>query len=142
MDTDRGTTMWGTAPKSLRILVVDDNIDGAISLASLVQLWGHEAFLAHDGPGPLAAARQQRPEVVLLDIGLLKIDGYEVAQYLRCHPELGRPLIIAVTGYSLPKDRCRALQSGFDHFMVKPCELSQLQALLSEAAPDSQAVSA
>src|SRR4051794_21065922 len=103
--------MWGSTPRSLRILVVDDNLDAAISLASLVQLWGHEAFLAHDGPAALAAARQHRPDVILLDIGLPKINGYEVAHYLRSHPELGRPLIIAVTGYSQPKDRCRALES-------------------------------
>jgi len=134
--------MWGTARKSHRILVVDDNVDGAISLASLVQLWGHEAFLAHDGPGALAAARQHRPDVILLDIGLPKINGYEVAQYLRCHPELGRPLIIAVTGYSQPRDHCRALESGFDHFMVKPCDLSQLESLLSEAPDVREAVPA
>src|SRR5262249_9766870 len=118
------------------------NLDAAISLASLVQLWGHQAYLAHDGPAALAAARQHRPDAILLDIGLPRINGYDVAQYLRCHPELGRPLIVAVTAYSQPKDRCPAVESGIDHFLVKPCELAQLEAILQDATDQGTVLSA
>src|SRR4051794_25950007 len=102
--------MWGNLFKPLRVLVVDDNADTAYSLAILVRLWGHEALMAADGAEALAASRLHRPDAILLDIGLPRINGYDVAQYLRSHAELGRPLLIAITGYGRNEDRTRALE--------------------------------
>jgi two-component system CheB/CheR fusion protein len=120
----------------LRILVVDDNVDAARSLAMLLGLWGHEVQVAHDGPAALAAVQQVAPAVVLLDIGLPGMDGYQVARRLR--ESLGRhgTKLVAVTGYGQDEDRTRALEAGFDLHMVKPVDPAALQRLLAEVQPD------
>ena len=113
-----------------RVLVVDDNVDSAESLALLLQLEGHEVRIAHDGPSALAAAREERPEVVLLDIGLpAGMDGYEVAQRMR--PGLESAIIVAVTGFGQEEDRRRAADAGFDGHLVKPVDMPALRRLLS-----------
>jgi signal transduction histidine kinase/integral membrane sensor domain MASE1 len=115
-----------------RVLVVDDNADSAESLALLLQLEGHDVWTAHDGPTALAAAREHRPEVVLLDIGLpAGMDGYEVARRMRPVPGLERAVIVAVTGYGQEEDRRRAADAGFDGHLVKPVDMAQLWRLLA-----------
>ena len=118
----------------LRVLVVDDDRDTAHSTCSLLRLWGHEARAAYDGPAALNAATRGRPNVVLLDIGLPGIDGYEVARRLRQGPG-GRPgLLVAVTGYGKPEDQDRARRAGFDVHLLKPVDPEHLQALLTRHA--------
>lgn len=114
-----------------RILVVDDNEDACNSLALLLRLEGHEVQEASDGPSALALAKAFRPEVVLLDIGLPGIDGYEVAQCLRERPETREALLVAVTGYGQAEDRLRARNAGFRHHLVKPVDLHALGRLIS-----------
>jgi signal transduction histidine kinase/DNA-binding response OmpR family regulator len=103
-----------------RILVVDDNVDGADSLALLLRVTGHEVSIAHDGPSALEVARTFHPEIVLLDIGLPGMNGYEVARQMRQDPELQPAYLIALTGYGQDADRLRSRDAGFDHHLVKP----------------------
>ena len=129
----------GTAPGdgrsrdgARRILVVDDNVDAAESLALLLQMAGHQSRTAHDGPGPIAATDAFRPEVVLLDIGLPGMDGYEVARLLRERAGAEKLLLIAQTGYGQEEDRRRSRKAGFDAHLVKPVDPGALQVLLVE----------
>ena len=120
----------GTTPR--RILVVDDNHDAAESLALLLRAEGHEVRTAHDGATALDAVRAYQPEIVLLDIGLPKMDGYEVARRLRAQEGTRRALLVALTGYGQEEDRRRAAEAGFDAHLVKPADLGALHALLGE----------
>jgi signal transduction histidine kinase/ActR/RegA family two-component response regulator len=113
-----------------RVLVVDDNVDAAMTLAEGVALDGHEVRMAHDGPSALAVAREFSPEVVLLDIGLPGMDGYEVVRRLRELPQSRGALIVALTGFGQQSDRQRALAAGFDEHLVKPVELDTVTAVL------------
>ncbi len=99
----------------------------------LLQMWGHDVQIAHDGPSALARAAEYRPDVVLLDIGLPGMSGYEVARKLRELPGPGRPVLVAVTGYGQQSDRRRTREAGFDHHLVKPVEAGQLQEILTAA---------
>ena len=117
--------------RNRRILVVDDNVDAAESLATLLQLGGHEVLTAHTGVRAVEAARQFRPEVVLLDIGLPGLTGYEVTRELRRDPVTRAALVVAMTGYGQETDRQRSREAGFDHHLVKPAELPALQSLLA-----------
>jgi CheY-like chemotaxis protein len=126
-----------TAP-SVRVLVVDDNIDTAGSLEMLLRESGHDVRTAHDGPAALEAARDYRPNVVLLDIGLPGLDGYEVAQRMRQQSVLQNVVLVAMTGYGQESDRQRAQEAGFDHHLVKPARFEQIQEILvtvSEKTP-------
>jgi signal transduction histidine kinase/integral membrane sensor domain MASE1 len=115
-----------------RVLVVDDNLDSAESLAILLQMQGHDVRMASDGPSALAAAREHRPELVLLDIGLpAGMDGYELAQRLRPEAGLERAVIVAVTGYGQEEDRRRTADAGFDGHLVKPVDMQKLWRLLA-----------
>src|SRR5262244_1265504 len=118
-------------PPSLRMLIVDDNRDAADSLGMLLRTTGNEIRTAYDGLEALQVASEFRPEVVLLDIGLPKIDGHEVAQRIRREPWGGRVCLIAVTGWSDESDRARSRAAGFDHHLVKPLDTAHLAQLLS-----------
>jgi two-component system CheB/CheR fusion protein len=130
-DLGQGTRDKGQG-SGLRILVVDDNADAAESLALLLLGAGHEVHTAHDGPAALEAARAIRPDAVVLDIGLPRMDGYEVARRLCGEPGLARPLLVALTGYGQEEDRRRVEEAGFDAYLVKPAEPETLRALLAD----------
>ena len=123
-----------SAARSLKILVVEDNVDAAESLASLLRLWNHDVSVVHDGRTALEAARLQQPEVVLLDIGLPGLDGYQVAQRLRDEVGLDHALLVAMTGYGQPEDRRRSHEAGIHHHFVKPVEPAVLRNLLAGVA--------
>jgi PAS domain S-box-containing protein len=118
---------------SRRVLVVDDNRDAAESLETLLQLWGHQARSAQDGPQALSLAAEFRPEIVLLDIGLPVMDGYEVARRMRALPAGRNAMIVAVTGYGRNSDRLQSQEAGFDHHLVKPVQPEVLQELIASA---------
>ena len=120
-------------PGHCRVLVVDDNADAAASLGELLGLWGHDVRTAFDGPKALATAREWRPEVILLDIGLPGMDGYEVARHLREEPATADAFVVALTGYGAEDDQRRALAAGFNQHLTKPVEIAQLQMLLGES---------
>lgn len=119
-------------PPSLRIMVVDDNVDTATSLAMLLELHGHKVETAHDGIRAVEAAREQSFDVFVLDIGLPGIDGYETARRVRALG--GQPLIVAVSGYGFDHDRERGREAGFDHHLVKPVDLTTVTAILAGTA--------
>jgi PAS domain S-box-containing protein len=118
-----------------RVLVVDDNEDAAESLALLLRVAGHEARTAYDGPTALTAVDAFRPEVVILDIGLPRMDGYEVARRLRERAAGPRPLLVTLTDYGQEDDRRRAGEAGFDAHLVKPADLAALHRLFAEPGP-------
>jgi signal transduction histidine kinase len=123
-----------TATRPLRVLVVEDNIDAAESLATLLRLWNHDVSVVHDGRLALEAAREQQPEVVLLDIGLPGLDGYQVARRLRDEIGLDHALLVAMTGYGQPEDRRRSQEAGIQYHFVKPVEPLVLRNLLAGAS--------
>jgi CheY-like chemotaxis protein len=125
----------GNGQVSRRILVVDDNEDASDILAEALRDVGHDVRVAADGLSALAAAAEFAPEVVLLDIGLPVMDGYEVARQLRQRTQARPPRLLAVTGYGQEKDRARALAAGFDDHIVKPINLDDLFARLAAPAP-------
>lgn len=124
-----GTTR--PAGPSLRVLVVDDNVDAAWSLASLLKASRHDARTAHDGLTAVEAAIEYLPDVVLLDIGLPKLDGYEVAKRVRQEPALENVMLVAISGYGLESDLKRSEEAGFDHHLVKPADFGRLQEILA-----------
>jgi PAS domain S-box-containing protein len=120
-----------TTSERLRILVVDDNVDSTESLALLLRLQGHEVRTARDGPSALELAATFRPEVLLLDIGMPGMSGYEVARQTRQMPEVSNAFLVAQTGWAQDEDRRRALEAGFDHHLVKPVDFAALEQLLA-----------
>jgi len=130
------------AAPSLRILVVDDNIDGAESLAVLLRLSGHEVMAAACGMDALAISADFRPQIVILDIGLPDIDGYEVARRLRKLPEALNAKLIAVTGYGQDEDREHSRRAGFDYHFLKPVNFHTINEILmtfsSSSVPELQ----
>jgi CheY-like chemotaxis protein len=121
------------SPKSRRrVLVVDDNVDGAQSLARVLQICGHENRTAHDGPEALDAARLFQPDVVLLDIGLPGMNGYEVARRLRADPALSRAVVVALTGWGSEEDKRQSREAGFDFHLTKPVEVTAIQTILAQ----------
>jgi PAS domain S-box-containing protein len=122
------------SPRPLRVLVVEDNIDAAESLATLLRLWNHDVSVVHDGRTALEAAREQQPEVILLDIGLPGLDGYQVARRLREELHLDHALLVAMTGYGQPEDRRRSQEAGIQYHFVKPVEPLVLRNLLAGAS--------
>lgn len=122
------------AGPSLRVLVVDDNVDTVTTLALLVQESGHEVRTAYDGPAVLEAALDFRPDVVLLDIGLPGLNGFEVARRLRQQPALRKAVLVAMTGYGRESDRQRSQEAGFDHHLVKPGDFGKVLQILAAAS--------
>jgi PAS domain S-box-containing protein len=116
--------LQSTAPR--KILVVDDNIDAAESLALLLSVSGHSIKMAHDGSQALDLAAVEPPDVVLLDIGLPGMNGYEVAKRIRQLPDLEAVRLVALTGYGQPSDMAAATEAGFDAYLVKPVDYSSL----------------
>ena len=121
------------SPRQARILVADDNRDAAASLATLLQIDGHDITVANDGKAALAAAEAFRPHFALLDIGMPKLNGYQVAQHIRAAPWGKAMVLVAVTGWGQAEDKRRAHEAGFDHHFTKPLDLDVLGAFLGEA---------
>jgi PAS domain S-box-containing protein len=121
------------ASPSKRVLVVDDNYDAALSLAMILKTHGHVTQFVTTGEAALELAEGFRPEIVLLDIGLPEMDGFEVARQIRQSSRENDPLLVAITGYGQPQDRARSEAAGFDHHLVKPVDLSELLHLCSLA---------
>ena len=117
-----------TGPR--RILLVDDDVDAAEALAELLRDYGHDVATAHDGAGALDHARRHRPEVVLLDITMPEMDGYEVAKRMREELALSDTLLVALTGYGEDRDRRLAREAGFDQHVTKPVDVAELEELL------------
>src|SRR5262249_28359161 len=133
---DRCAAQWlgtGMVMHGLRILLVEDNRDAADSLALMLSLYGHEVRVARDGPSGLAAAREDTFDVILMDIGLPGMDGWEVARRIRSQPVLPRPCIIAVSGYGQEAERKRSYEAGMDLHLVKPLDLRELERILDLA---------
>jgi CheY-like chemotaxis protein len=117
-----------------RILVVDDNHESALSLAMMLSIMGHETRTANDGESAVTTAESFLPDVVLLDIGLPKLNGYEVAQRIREQAWGKAMFLIAVTGWGQEEDRRRSTEVGLDVHMVKPVEPAALERLLATLA--------
>jgi PAS domain S-box-containing protein len=124
----------------LRVLIVDDNEDAATALELLLEEAGHSVRTAHTGPDGLAAALEFLPDVILLDIGLPKLDGYEVAKRIRQEAALHNVVLVAMTGYGREKERQRSQEAGIDHHLVKPVDYGTLEQIL--AAVSEKAVQA
>ena len=114
-----------------RILVVDDDVDTATTCALALDLAGHQTRIAYDGPSALLAAKAFQPEVVLLDIGMPGMSGFEVAKKLRGNPATSAAQIVALTGYDDLEDRRRSRDAGFNHHLVKPARLDQLKEVIA-----------
>ena len=123
--------------KVYRVLVVDDDEDTAEGMAMLLRASGHHVQMAHDGPAALATALDYRPDVVLMDIGLPMLNGFEVAERMRRHDALRDAVLVAITGYGQDKDRQRTREAGFDFHLVKPAEFGEVQQILATLAQRS-----
>jgi CheY-like chemotaxis protein len=113
-------------------MIVDDNEDSAQVLAEILELIGHETEIAHDAPSALQAVPRFAPDVILTDIGLPVMDGYELARAVRSMREINAPRLIAITGYGQESDRQRAVEAGFSEHLVKPIKIEQLVSLLRD----------
>jgi PAS domain S-box-containing protein len=128
-DAPESQGLPGSGKRGSRVLVVDDNVDTARGMERLLKLLDHEVRVAYDGPAALAQAREHRPDVILLDIGLPGISGYQVAETLRAEG-FHDTLIIAITGYGEEQAMHRSRESGFNHHLVKPVDFDSLLALI------------
>lgn len=119
-----------TDKRDLRVLVVDDNEDAANSLVVLLSMWGYDCRVSYNGMTALDTARDYQPDCLLLDINMPGMDGYTVARRIRQQPELGRVKLVALTAYSDGTHSRRIREAGFDHHVVKPADVEELQRLL------------
>jgi two-component system CheB/CheR fusion protein len=120
--------------RARRVLVIEDNLDAAETLKEVLELRGHVVEIARSGPEGLEKARALLPELVLCDIGLPEMDGFDVARALRADPALRSTALVALTGYAAPADLERATEAGFDRHLAKPVNLEELERVMSEAA--------
>jgi two-component system, chemotaxis family, CheB/CheR fusion protein len=135
------SSMTEPAVTPLRILIVDDNRDSADMLATLLKFSGHETHTAHDGMAAVEAAIKLDPDVILLDIGLPQLNGYEAARRIReQNSGRGRPVLVALTGWGQDEDRRRSEEAGFDAHVVKPVDHARLHKLLAELGSRNQTV--
>ena len=134
-DASRQSVAPQASPHRFKILVVDDNADSALSLALMLSIMGHDTRTAHDGESAVTTAEAFLPEVILLDIGLPKLNGYEVAQRIRAASWGSSIYLIAVTGWGQDEDRQRSREVGLDMHMVKPVEPAALEKLLARLRP-------
>ena len=116
-----------TGLRDRRILVVDDNVDAASSMAELLRLMGNDVRCSHDGPAALGIVKEYRPDMVLVDIGLPGMTGHDVVREIRRESGDGKMLIVALSGYGSQEHRRQSIESGCDAHFVKPMSLSQLQ---------------
>jgi CheY-like chemotaxis protein len=130
-----GPSRGEARPGRRRVLIVDDNQDGAESLALMLRFGGHETEVAHDGLEAVAAAERVRPDAAFLDIGLPGLNGYEVSRRIRDQPWGKDLLLVAVTGWGQEEDRERSKAAGFDAHVVKPVQPDVLMRLLAGARP-------
>jgi CheY-like chemotaxis protein/two-component sensor histidine kinase len=121
----------GPTPPRRRVLVVDDNVDAADSLAMLLGLRGQDVRVAYDGPSALAAAVDDPPTVAFLDLGMPAMDGFELARRIQDHPALRGVVLVALTGWGQPEDRTRTREAGFVHHLVKPVDPAAVEAMLT-----------
>jgi len=124
-------------PLPHRVLVVDDNVDAAASLAELLTLEGSETAVAHDGPAAIARAQSFRPDAIFLDIGLPGMLGYDVCRVIRQQPGGKDMLIVALTGFGKDDDRQAALAAGFDRHLDKPVDPRLLRTILEQPEPET-----
>ena len=124
-----GSRDGGGVVRRRRYLIVDDNVDSAESLRLLLEMRGHKAHVVHDGRFAAEAAREFEPEIVLLDIGLPGMDGYQVVRQFRSAPDLATLMIVATTGYGRLEDKLRCLAAGFDQHIAKPLDVEDIEAL-------------
>ena len=136
-DTSAAPRTASTVLTRQRVLVVDDNRDAASSMGLLLKFLGAEVEVANSGPAALSAVESYHPAVVLLDLGMPGMDGYEVARRIRERPEFDDVTLIALTGWGQDEDRRRAHEAGFNHHLVKPADISSLQELLSSRQSDA-----
>jgi len=129
-DGDTLSTLHPPPATKRRILIVDDNVDSAESLTILLDLEGNETHTAYDGLDALAAAASFRPDVILLDIGLPELNGYDVARKIREQPWGRHIMLVALTGWGQEEDRRRSHEAGFDHHLTKPVDPMSLKKLL------------
>ena len=118
----------------LRVLIVDDNVDTVLSFSMLLEAYGHDVRTAHDGLAGVQAALDYQPDVALLDIGLPGLNGYEVAKRIRLEPTLKHVVLVALTGYGQDSDRQSSREAGFNHHLVKPALMEQLEQILASVS--------
>ena len=114
-----------------RILVVDDNVDSAESMAMMLELSGHDVAMAHDGAEAIELAKEFQPDVAFLDLGMPKLNGYEAARSIREQPWGRQILLVALTGWGQEDDKRRTREAGFDAHIVKPIDFADLEKLLA-----------
>ena len=119
------------SPKPRRVLLVDDSVDAAEAMSMLLETLGHEVRVMHDGPSALAMVDDFAPEVVILDIGLPGMDGFEVAREMRTRAVTKTALLIALTGYGAESDKQKARDAGFDHHLVKPVSFTAIETVIA-----------
>ncbi|HEX8785920.1 MAG TPA: response regulator, partial [Telluria sp.] len=132
--TEQAALLAGRGMAPLRVLVVDDNLDAADSLVALLEMLGHSASVAHDGPQGLRMAHEARPDLVLLDIGLPGMSGYDVARAIRRSEDAQRMVLIALTGWGGQSDQQQSQEAGFDQHLTKPVSLEALEQAVAAAA--------
>jgi CheY-like chemotaxis protein len=118
----------------MKVLVADDNRDAAVSLGVLLELSDHEVLIAHDGEDALKIAREAMPDAMILDIGMPRLTGDQVARAVRSEPWGQRVFLVAVTGWGEPEDKERASAAGFDHHLTKPVDVDVMEKLLADFA--------
>ena len=123
-----------TQTSALRVLIVDDNVDAAQLMGMLLEESGHDVRKVYDGLAALEVFAKYRPNVVLLDIGLPGIDGFEVATRMRENPDISGVVLIALTGYGRDTDKQRSLNAGFDYFLVKPTNFKKVLQIIASVS--------
>jgi CheY-like chemotaxis protein len=123
------------ATQKVKVLLVDDNVDAAASLSMLLELEAHTTRVANSGVDALRMVAEFIPDIVFLDIGMPGMNGYEVARAIRTMPEVGNPVLVALTGWGGESDRVRSKNAGFDEHLTKPADISAIEKLLASLYP-------
>ena len=124
----------GGSTQPRRVLLVDDSVDAAEAMSMLLETLGHEVRVMHDGPSALAVVDDFTPDVVILDIGLPGMDGFEVAREMRTRAVTKTALLIALTGYGADSDKQKARDAGFDHHLVKPVSFTAIETVIAASS--------